>query len=109
MHRDTISVTPLLGTYLALALVIALRGASNGVAQSMEISQMARAVGAGAQGKGAALRVTAGRVAAFFLPVIMGGVVELFGLEAGFYVIGLLLIGLLAVTAWRTRAHEETR
>jgi MFS family permease len=98
----TICITPLLGTYIALLLVIGLRGVFTGIAQSMEISVMAQYAGAGSQGKGAALRITAGRCAAFFLPVLMGGVVEIFGLEKSFYVTGVVLVAILALIAWRT-------
>jgi MFS family permease len=98
----TICATPLLGTYLALVVMIGLRGVFTGIAQSMEISLMARSTGRRDQGKGAALRITAGRVAAFFLPVLMGGVVELFGLEMSFYVTGAALLAVLAAVAWRS-------
>jgi MFS family permease len=98
----TICATPLLGSYLALVAMIGLRGMFTGIAQSMEISMMAGAAGARSQGKGAALRITAGRVAAFFLPVVMGAVVEVFGLEMSFFVTGAALLALLAVIAWRT-------
>lgn len=91
-----ISITPLLGTYFALLIAIGMRGASNGISQALEISQMAQAADAASQGKAVALRITAGRLAAFVVPVIMGGVVEFTGLEFGFYIMGgVILLSLL--------------
>ncbi len=88
-----VAIAPLLGTFLALAIVIGTRGLCTGIAQSMEIALTSQGSGAGAQGKGVALRLTIGRVAAVIVPVLMGGAVELFGLEYSFYVMGGLIIG----------------
>lgn len=96
-----IAITPLLGTYVALLIAIGMRGASTGVAQAMEISNMARSAGAEAQGKGAALRVSAGRVSAFIVPIVMGAVVEVAGLENSFYIMGGVIIAALAVAGMR--------
>ncbi len=48
-----------------------------------------------AQGKGAGLRVTAGRLAAVFLPILMGAAAKLFGLEASFFIVGGAILALL--------------
>ena len=60
---DLAPVAGVLGLYFLFVIAIAIRGATSGVAQAMEISIIAQAACA-AQGKGAALRVTAGRLAA---------------------------------------------
>ena len=62
----------------------------------MEISLIAQAAGT-AQGKGAALRVTAGRIAAVFLPIFMGAIAKFFGIEISFYVVG---VSILLVLSW---------
>ena len=85
-----------LGLYFLFVIAIAIRGATSGVAQAMEISIIAQAAGA-AQGKGAALRVTAGRLAAVFLPILMGAIAKVFGLEVSFFIVG---GGILAVLGW---------
>jgi len=90
-----IMITPLLGAYVLLLIAQAMRGLCSGIAQSMEISVMARAAGATAQGKGAALRLTMGRIVAVVVPVVMGAVVELVGLEDSFYVVGGAILALL--------------
>ena len=90
-----IMITPLLGAYFLLLMAQAMRGLCSGIAQSMEISMMARAAGVTSQGKGAALRLTMGRTVAVVVPVVMGGVVELVGLENSFYVVGGAILALL--------------
>lgn len=91
-----VSIVPLLGTFFALAVAISLRGMATGIAQSMEIALTSQGAGAGAQGRGAALRLTIGRVAAVFVPILMGAVVEIAGLELSFYLLGgLILFGIL--------------
>ena len=95
-----ITITPLLGAFVLLAIAMAGRGMFGGVAQAMEIALIAQSAGAAAQAKGAALRLTIGRIAAVFVPVGMGAIAEFVGLEMAFYLVGgtiLLLVGLLAL------------
>ena len=94
-----ISITPLLPTYGLLLVVMALYGGTMGISQPLMISLMARATSAKDQGKSAGLRTTANQLVVTVLPPIMGGVVELVGLEASFYVIGGTLICLMGLTA----------
>ena len=96
---DWLPVAGVFGLYVLFVIAIAIRGATSGVAQAMEISIVAQAAGE-AQGKGAGLRVTAGRVAAVFLPILMGAVAKVFGLEMSFFIVGgaiLLVLGWLAI------------
>ena len=90
-----ISIAPLLATYLLLVVAIGARGLGNGVSQALEIAMMAQATDASSQGKGVALRITVGRLAAFIVPVIMGGVVELAGLANSFYIMGGVILAAL--------------
>ena len=91
-----VTIVPLLGTFIVLAIAIGIRGLCTGVAQSMEIALTSQGSGAGSQGRGVALRLTIGRVAAVFVPIMMGGVVEFVGLKESFYVMGgLILAGIL--------------
>ena len=93
---DWAPVAGVFGLYILFVIAMAIRGATSGVAQAMEISMVAQAAGE-AQGKGAGLRVTAGRLAAVFLPILMGAAAKLFGLEASFFIVG---GAILAVLGW---------
>lgn len=96
-----ISITPLLFNYALLLVAMALYGGAMGVSQPLMISLMARSTGAAHQGKSAGLRTTANQLSAALVPVVVGGIVELVGLEAGFYVAGGIL---LAFMGWAARA-----
>jgi predicted MFS family arabinose efflux permease len=90
-----ISITPLLGTFFLLLVAIIARGAVLGTVQPLMLTIISQAAGAGDQGKGVALRATANRFAMTVIPVIMGGVVELVGIENAFLVVGTVLLTLL--------------
>lgn len=97
-----ISITPALGNYALLMLAAAVNGACYGLSQPLVISITSKVVGRGEQGKAVGLRTTANRLAATFMPVLMGLIVQWAGLEASFYITGgavLALLGLLALYA----------
>jgi MFS family permease len=99
-----IAITPLLGTFVALFIAISLRGITNGIHQPLIITTVLRGADVANQGKAIGLRATANRVAAVSSPLIMGAVGEAFGIETGFYVIGVLVTLLLAglsLYVWR--------
>ena len=101
----SIAVTPLLGGYALLVVAIALRGIGQGLNLPLMMSIAARAVGPGLQGRVAALRITFNRLGGALVPVAMGAIAELVGLENAFYLMGgagVIAIGLLAV--WVARA-----
>jgi predicted MFS family arabinose efflux permease len=96
----TIGVTPwLFGVYFLLMFVIGLRGLCLGISQPLEISVLGRAIGAGSQGKGVGLRTTANRLTGTLVPVIMGGVAELVGIENSFLVMGAVMLTLMMAIA----------
>lgn len=90
-----ISITPILPNYLMLLGAMALYGGSMGISQPLMISLMARSTSKGAHGKSAGLRTTANQLAATAVPPLMGGVADLVGLQASFYLIGGVLILLM--------------
>jgi predicted MFS family arabinose efflux permease len=95
-----VAATPLIsGIFVLLLAASALRGGAMGLSQPLMISILARAAGDKKQGKGAGLRTTANRLSSMLVPVVMGGVVEAFGIEASFYIIGAILIGLMGLVA----------
>ena len=93
-----LSLTPLLGSmFVLLAAAHAVRRLSEGIVQPMMFALQARAVPRDVQGSIVGLRVTNNRLASIVTPIVMGYVVQWFGLANGFYVIGALL---LAGCAW---------
>ncbi len=82
-----------------LAIASGLRGGTLGMSQPLMISILSRATGRESQGKGVGLRATANRLTATILPIIMGGIVEIAGLEASFLIIGAALVVLMALLA----------
>lgn len=87
-----IAITPMLTSFWPLFVAISLRGLLLGFNQPLMISVMARAAPADAQGQTVGLRTTANRAASTFVPVAMGVLVEIIGLEESFYVLGGLML-----------------
>lgn len=106
-----IAVTPMLGTAFGLlAGAIALRGIGQGLNLPLMISIAARAVGFDLQGRMVALRISFNRFGGALVPLIMGALAEVIGLENAFYVIGatgLVLLIPLALWVARTPAFRE--
>jgi MFS family permease len=98
-----IAITPLLGTFFLLLVAIIARGAVLGTVQPLMLTIISQAAGAGDQGKGVALRATANRFAMTVIPVIMGGVVEVVGIENAFLVVGIVLLTLLLGLAFHVK------
>jgi MFS family permease len=94
-----VAITPLLGSFFLLLIASGLRGGTMGMSQPLMISILSRATGRESQGKSVGLRATANRLTATVLPIVMGAVVELAGLEASFLIIGGVLVALMALLA----------
>ncbi len=96
-----VAITPLLGTFALLFVVSALRGGAMGLSQPLMISIMSQSVGRADQGKAVGLRTTTNRLASVLIPIAMGAVIEVTGIETGFLVIGgiLLVLCLLLIPA----------
>ena len=107
-----IALTPMLEGLILLSFAIGLRGVGQGLNLPLMISIASRAVAPTLQGRVAALRISFNRLGAALFPIGMGALAEVIGLEASFYVIGLLgllLIGGLAVWVSRTRDALDGR
>ena len=65
----------------------------------MVISTVLRAVGPEMRGKAAGIRGTANRIASIAAPVVMGAVAEYAGIEASFYIVGMIATALMAALA----------
>ena len=79
---------------------MALYGGAMGISQPLMIALMARSTGEGHQGKSAGLRTTANQLSAAVIPVLVGGVVELVGLEESFYTVGAVLVVIMGMVAY---------
>lgn len=97
-----VTVTPLFTAFALLLILSGLRGGFMGLSQPLLISIMAKSAGRN-QGKGVGLRTTANRVAVLVIPIVMGGIAEVLGIEASFYVTGGVLIAVLVWLALRAR------
>lgn len=100
-----IAVTPLLPHFALLVVAISLRGVGQGLNLPLMMSISSRAVGPELQGRVAALRITFNRLGGALVPLAMGALAELVGLDASFYIIGAAgaaAIALLAVWVWRS-------
>ncbi len=104
-----ITITPFLGTFFALFVAIAVRGGVLGIVQPLMLTMVFKATESTVQGKAIALRATANRLAMTFIPVIMGGVVEVVGLENAFLVIGGILMVLMVIIALFIRRSPSYR
>ena len=74
---------------------------------TVELAIAARAVGLELQGRVAALRISFNRFGGAMVPLAMGALAEVIGLEGAFYVVGalgVLLVGLLAI--WVARSPD---
>jgi MFS family permease len=80
----------------------ALRGGFMGISQPLLISLMAQSAGE-AQGKAVGLRTNVNRLAILIMPVIMGGIAEILGIAASFYILGAMLIALMGIVGYRSR------
>jgi MFS family permease len=103
-------MTPLLGVYAVLMIVIAIRGSCLGFSQVLMISILGRALDPTNQGKGVGLRTTTNRIMNTALPPVVGAIVEFAGLENAFYIVGgvgAVLMGILFIHAWRHNAFRE--
>ena len=100
-----ISITPLIGQFAGLLMAAsALRGFGQGVSQPVLYSLLSKAISREVQGATVGLRNTVTRFASIVTPALMGVIAGSWGIEASFYVMGLLLLtgcAALAVLARR--------
>jgi hypothetical protein len=102
-----ICITPLLGTFVVFAIVLGFRSLLSGVHQPLVISLMLKTCGGDAHGRAIGLRATANRITSIGAPILMGTIAEVIGIEASFYVMGVVAsAGMIAIAWWMTR-HPE--
>jgi len=102
-----VEVSPLIAAYIAFCLMSCLRTLSNGVHQPLVINLMLATAGPEAKGRAIGLRGTANRVTSVGGPVMLGWLAGLIGLEAGFYVMGVISAVFMFWIAWLLIRHPE--
>jgi len=102
-------ITPFLGgVFILLAVAQAVR--CEGVVQPLMFSMQTRAVARDRQGSMVGLRVTNNRLSSIITPILMGVVVEYFGIENGFVIVGaVLLLACFALATAVARTPELRR
>lgn len=104
-----LAITPLTGGVLALlALAHCLRRGFEGLVQPLMFSLQAKAVPVNVQGSIVGLRVTNNRLSSIITPILMGLIVEVFGIANGFMVMGGLLLVACAVLAVIVARTQKT-
>ena len=102
-----IEISPLIAAYIGFCLMSCLRTLSNGVHQPLVINLMLATAGPEAKGQAIGLRGTANRVTSVLGPVMLGWLAGLIGLEAGFYVMGVISAIFMFWIAWLMKKHPE--
>ena len=98
-----VAITPLLPNSGLLTAASGLRGWVLAASLVLIVSLIARSAGPSKLGKAMGLRVTVNQAMSAIVPVIMGGVTEIVGIEASFYWTGGVALALFAVTGWWAR------
>lgn len=103
-----VAVTPLLPGITLLTIASGLRGGVLAASLVLIVSLIAQSAGPAKLGKAMGLRVTVNQAMSGIVPVVMGGVTELVGIDASFYWTGGVALALFALTGWLAR-HSLAR
>jgi MFS family permease len=102
-----ISLPPLTDAFWLLIFIASLWGACAGMSMPLMFSIMSKSADSQSQGKGVGLRITANRMGATVLPIIMGAVADIWGIGNSFYIMGAaLLIGLAGIGLYARRVSS---
>ena len=102
-----IAISPFFTDFIPLFIASGVRGATQAIAVVIIVSLIARTVGPAEQGRAMGLRTTCNQSANVIIPILMGGLAHMVGLEAAFYGVGALGVILILILAFRAR-HIET-
>jgi hypothetical protein len=104
------TVTPLFQDFKILLVLAAFYGAGVGLGFPTMLSLLSNAVDPHVQGMSVGLRTTINRMASLVVPVVMGGIAEIYDLATSFFVVGAALLVIVAATAYflwrRPRAYD---
>lgn len=102
-----LEISPLIAVYVAFCIMSCVRNLSNGIHQPLIINLMLATAGPESKGRAIGLRGTANRFTSVGAPVLMGWLAGLIGLEASFFVIGLISTIFMFWLAWLLFIHPE--
>jgi MFS family permease len=102
-----VAITPLLPSIALLTVASGLRGWVLAASLVLIVSLIAQSAGPTKIGKAMGLRVTVNQAMSAIVPVIMGGVTELVGIDASFYWTGGIALALFALTGWHAARVER--
>jgi len=92
-----ICITPALGSFPMLFIGALLFGLGMGISLPLLLSVLSSAIPREHQGISVGLRSTANRLAGVIIPIGLGLVIDMLGIEYGFYVVGALLLATLGI------------
>ena len=101
-----IAIVPFFTDFIPLFIASSIRGAVMAISVVIIVSLIARTVGPTVQGRAMGLRTTCNQAANVTIPIVMGGLAHLLGLELAFYIVGAAGIALAMVTAYLARNIE---
>ena len=105
----SIALVPFFTDFIPLFIASSIRGAVMAISVVIIVSLIARSVGSTVQGRAMGLRTTCNQVANVTIPIIMGGLAHIWGLELAFYIVGAAGIGITLIAAALARGVETPK
>ena len=105
----SIALVPFFTDFIPLFIASSIRGAVMAISVVIIVSLIARTVGAAVQGRAMGLRTTCNQAANVSIPIIMGGLAHIWGLEIAFYIVGAAGIAITLIAAALARGIETPK
>ena len=105
----SIALVPFFTDFIPLFIASSIRGAVMAISVVIIVSLIARTVGAAVQGRAMGLRTTCNQAANVSIPIIMGGLAHIWGLEIAFYIVGAAGIAITLIVAALARGIETPK
>jgi len=105
----SIALVPFFTDFIPLFIASSIRGAVMAISVVIIVSLIARTVGAAVQGRAMGLRTTCNQAANVSIPIIMGGLAHIWGLEMAFYIVGAAGIAITLIAAALARGIETPK
>jgi MFS family permease len=102
----SIALVPFFTDFIPLFVASSIRGAVMAISVVIIVSLIARSVGSKVQGRAMGLRTTCNQAANVSIPIIMGGLAHIWGLEMAFYIVGAAGIAITILAAALARGVE---
>ena len=105
----SIALVPFFTDFIPLFIASSIRGAVMAISVVIIVSLIARSVGSTVQGRAMGLRTTCNQAANVTIPIIMGGLAHIWGLELAFYIVGAAGISITLIVAALARGVETPK